>query len=231
MLGYESLPAIVELGRRSTVMKPGQVLLRERWKPGRGILEYLSLVEGARAQLIQIGSLRADSQSIYLAKYHSIALIVFSRATLDLAAGWLVRAFELQLGRRGERTLGRQLSNSLQRKGLGDIALAFDRHSPFLQKHTWFRTEWVHRSHGGVSGFADKAPDRPDANPRLGVPIEPDIDPSTMKADQYFRRVSKCRAKNGGNWVQSVEPFANNFADNTRDVCIDLLAATLLRPD
>ncbi len=207
-------------------MKEGQILVRDRWKGWRGIFEYLSLVENARTQLLLIGSKNTGSEYAFLAKYHSVALVVFCRATLDLTAAWLIGCFQLQRDRRN-RAVGKPLSSALRKSGRLAVAQKIDDHSGFVKKLDQFRNEWVHRCHGGVHGFADKAPDQPGANLQLAVPIEPDLDPLTMTHDQFAKRVAKCCQRNNGRWIMGVEEFANTFANSTKTVCIDLLETSL----
>ena len=226
-LGYESFPCIVELGKRATVFTGTQVLLYERWKGWRGILEYLSFVEHARAHLIAVGSKNANSNAIFIARYHSVVLVMLCRATLDLSANWLAKTFDLKLRRKGHRVLGIELSRALRRKGLNHHATIIEERRQFLNRLDAYRNAWVHRSMGGIIPVSNGKPDLPDSDPRLAVPIEPGLDAFSMEQTQYAARVAKCSEANNGRWLLNVEEFANAFADKTRDLCLDLLSGSL----
>ena len=226
-LGYGTVDVFKELGNRA-VRLDGQSLKEcTTWKPWRGILDYLCCVEYARNQLHTLPSGRAiGSINVVPARYDSASLVFFAQATLDNIALWL--SGELDLDVKGSDCAFHK--NKFKVK-LVEYHSNFDRlfndNETYISKLESYRQEWIHRLSGGASIFSNSSPSDPVANVQICVPIEPSINSHGTSGKHYLKKVENCRKKNGGEWLYTIDTFADLMADGCRTLVEDLLKILL----
>jgi hypothetical protein len=223
-LGYESESAIQLL---RTVNVDSSARVTPSWISWRGIFEYLSCVEYARAVLLSLPSGGQIGGDVAVpARFAAAALVFFAQATLDNIAGWLTN--ELSLAIKGSH---RQLHKNNFKSALSSahggkqIVEVIGRHSNFLKDLERFRQAWIHSLAGGANLYADRPPDQ-GGIAEIAVPMDPAID-SFAPNQGYLRRIEACRERNSGRWLYPIAEFANRFGDGTKMVCLDLLACSI----
>lgn len=156
------------------------------------------------------------------ARYESVALVFFARATLDQTAAWLTHGLKLKVAGRNRQLHKREFRSALSASGLkgAGIVASLDRYSQYFSELEQFRQTWIHSLAGGAAGFSDRALDQ-GGIPEIAVPIDPTID--LVPHAKYYERVQRCRQQNGGRWLYPIGEFADRFAEGAKSVTLSVL--------
>jgi hypothetical protein len=198
------------------------------WKEWRGIFEYLSCVEFAYCTIMTFpkGS-EIGSHIIVPARYHTAALVFFAQAAMDNVSMWLDKNLLVEFNDKTKRSLHKKIfQDALIQTNLLFIDL-FKKHSNFLKTLNDYRNEWIHRLIGGAFIGSDKNPGDPDANVQIVVPIDPECNMFNPNPQNYLKRIEECRQKNNEKWLYSIDEFAEQIKNGTKDLILDLLEISL----
>lgn len=221
-LGYDAFPIVQKLNSISYIEKEGHIDHIQPWYDFRDIFEYLSCVEFARNQLLQLPTGRAlGSINIVPARYNSASLVFFAQATFDNLAVWLNRIHNLGLKGNSISFYKSQIRPLLGIKNK-HYEVILSEHNEFILKLNSYRMEWLHRLAGGAEVYSDKSPSEPDANISIQIPIDPVIPSLRSDSKKYLERVQNVQRKNGGKWLVPVSEFANEIADTTKTLTLKI---------
>ena len=222
LLGYEALPVVRELNAISYIEKKDHIDPVHPWADFRDIFEYLSCVEFARHQLLQLPTgLALGSTNIVPARYNSASLVFFSQATLDNLAVWLNRIHHLGLKGNNISFYKNQIKPLLSMKS-DHYGTILSNNEEFILRLNSYRMEWLHRLAGGAEIYSDKSPSEPDANVSIQIPIDPVIPSLRSDSKRYLEKIQEVQSKNGGRWLIPVADFANEIANATVDITLQV---------
>ena len=222
-LGYESIPIVKELNSRSFDEKDEHIDLVRPWSDLRNVFEYLSCVEYARRQILELPKGKAiGSVDIIPARYHSASLVFFCQAALDNLAVWLNSSHRCGLKGTNVSFYKNEIKKSLSDIDKDYVAL-LDKHNKFIHRLNSYRMEWLHRLAGGAELYSDKNPADLEANISIQIPIDPQIPSLRGDPKEYLNRIRKVQRENKGRWLVPIEHFANEIAEETKNLILGLL--------
>jgi len=222
-LGYDKIPVVKELNSRSFVEREEHIDFVRPWSDLRDIFEYLSCVEYARRQILELPKGKAiGSVDVVPARYHSASLVFFCQAALDNLAGWLNDNHGCGLKGINISFYKSEIKNSLSDIDAGYGAL-LDKSDEFIQRLNSYRMEWIHRLAGGAKVSSNKSPADAEANISIQIPIDPTITSLRGDPEKYSNRVQKVQREHGGKWLVPIEQFANEMTEETKNLVFGLL--------
>lgn len=229
-LDYNDNDAIIALNRQYAKIDPIEPILHIslKWKDWKGILDYLACVEEAR-QLLK--SFPSDKESLYTMnqieiKYHSTAMIFFCQATLDILAVWLKEAFNLDNVKNSNVAFHKEKFKEQLTLTANEFTPIFDTKGDFILTLSEFRNEWIHRFSGGAMLTTDDNINDPNAI----ITIQSPITPRYFEADNDREKVEKMNAfciEKYGKTLYRIEEYADIFADNTKNIVLEILQVAL----
>jgi hypothetical protein len=225
-LRYNEIPIIIELGDRAVVIKETHIEMISFWQEWRGILEYLCCVEFAYKELKALpkGAEIGGTDAVP-ARYHSAAMVFYSQAMLDNIAYWIKNKFSLRVPRMNCSFHKDEFQHALSQLD-PNFESVFSEFKNFIIHLNDYRMEWVHRLSGGAFIGADKPPSETDANVRIVVPIDPKANIFNPNVN-YLELIEISKKNNRGEWLYSLDEFADLIRNNTKTLTISILGLLL----
>jgi hypothetical protein len=224
--GLQSEPIFSEVAQRAFHPIPDGLQLVQPWYGWRGISTYQDCVAYADRAARELPTGRSlNLTHVTPGQFYSASIIFFAQALIDNIADWLSDAVPLQT-RGGERNFRKgSFKRELKRRLPGADEVLVRQHL-FVEEINARRQVWIHTLAGGALPVADGNPfDDPDtAEKRLGVPIDPGINPDE---ENYLRRVEACANANGGRYLYDLAEFTDKVFSGAKSFYSDWLRTAL----